>query len=196
MVRLEADESRLGHCRWKEVMLMTPEEQLRAQRQALNAALNSRDLPTATSFLHPDFIAQGKCGPSMDSQTLLQHMQKVPRHIVSLLEVETVEVSGDRARLVVRRAERQLVDPDAIAYWPDAIWGITVGATGWIALERLLADPWSVNTAFSVGFFIFMVGIGLFLGFQGRRLSRREVRAQETWRRIDGRWLVIEVQEL
>ena len=175
---------------------MTQEEQLRAQRQALNAALNSRDQATATSFLHPDFVAKGKSGASMDYEALVQHMQNLPKHIVSMVEVEAVDVSGDSAKLVVRRTERRLVDPDAIAYWPDVIWGIAVGVTGWGALGRLLTDPWSVNAAYSVVLFIFMIGLGLFLGFQGRRSSQRQVRAQETWRNIDGRWLVVEEQEL
>jgi hypothetical protein len=65
---------------------MTQEEQLRAQRQALNAALNSRDLATTTSFLHPDFVAKGKSGASMDYQALVQHKQKLPKQIVSLVE--------------------------------------------------------------------------------------------------------------
>lgn len=187
---------------------MTQEEQLRAQRQALNAALNSRDLATATSFLHPDFLAKGKSGASMDYQALVQHIQQSPKDIVSLVEVEAVDVSGDSAKLVVRRTERRLVDPDAIAYWPDVIWGIVVGVTGWTALLRLSAslgnlmgtntitvtDPWS--TASSVVLFIAMIGLGLFLGFRGRRSSRRQVRAQETWRSVDGRWLEIEEQEL
>ena len=175
---------------------MTEEEQLRAQRQALNAALNSRDLATATSILHPDFVAKGKSGASMDYQALVQHMQKLPKHIVSFVEVDAVDVSGDSAKLVVRRTERRLVDPDAIAFWPDVIWGIVVGVTGWFALGRLLADPWTVSTASACGLFILMIGLGLFLGFQGRRSSQRQVRAQETWRSIDGRWLVFEEQEL
>jgi hypothetical protein len=189
-------EFQFGLSKRKEVTLMTQEEQLRAQRQALNAALNSRDPATATSFLHPDFVAKGKSGASMDFKALVQHMQQVPRHIVSLVEVEAVDVSGDSAKLMVRRTERQLVDPDAIAYWPDVIWGIVVGVTGWVALSRLLAEPWSVNTASVVVLFVAMVGLGLYLGFQGRRRSQSQVRAQETWRNIDGRWLVVEEQEI
>ena len=41
---------------------MTPEEQLREQRQALNAAINNHDLKTVESFLHPDFIGKGPGG--------------------------------------------------------------------------------------------------------------------------------------
>lgn len=43
-------------------ILMTPEEQLREQRQALNAAINNHDLKTVESFLHPDFIGKGPGG--------------------------------------------------------------------------------------------------------------------------------------
>ena len=174
---------------------MTQEEQLRVQRQALNAALNSRDLATATSFLHPDFVARGKYGASMDYQALVQHMQKLPKDFVSQVEVEAVDVSGDNAKLVVRRTDRRLVDPGE-TNWGDVAWGIGLGVIGWVALGRLVADLWSVNTASSVAMFIAWFGLGVFLGFRARRSSQRQVRAQETWRSIDGRWLVVQEQEL
>ena len=174
---------------------MTQEEQLREQRQALNAALNSHDLATATSLLHPDFVAKGKYGASMDYQALVQCMQKLPKDFVSQVEVEDVDVSGDNAKLVVRRTEGRPVD-HAKTHWGDVAWGIAMGVTGWGALGRLLADPWSVNTASSVVLFIAMIGLGVFLGFQARRSSQRQVRAQETWRSIDGRWLLVQEQEL
>jgi hypothetical protein len=49
---------------------MTQEEQLRVQRQALNAALNSRDVAAATSFLHPDFRAMDDASVSGSGQHL------------------------------------------------------------------------------------------------------------------------------
>jgi hypothetical protein len=177
------------------VTLVTQEEQLRVQRQALNAALNSRDLATATSFLHPDFVARGKYCGSMDYQALVQHMQKLPKDFVSQVEVEAVDVSGDNANLVVRRTDRRLVDPGE-TNWGDVVWGIGLGVIGMVAWGRLVADFWSVNTASFVALFIAWFGLGVFLGFRARRSSQRQVRAQETWRSIDGRWLVVEEQEL
>jgi WD40 repeat protein len=114
---------------------MTDQQELRQRREALAQAVNSHDLEAVLSFIHPTFVGKTK------GVSTIAGYQEVVRMLEQLLApgtdyqetvaIEDIEVSGDSARLVVRRVAR------------------------------------------------------------GRSCSE-ESRTQETWRLIDGRWLLVE----
>lgn len=177
---------------------MTQEEQLREQHQALNAALNSHDLEKSTSFLHPDFVAQGTDGHSYNRQAAVQQLVQYLKpsfNFQSRIEVEHVEVSGDSAKLRVRRTESGRL------YDPGHLWA-------WLAIAALFAAM-TVRAAFGdASRFPFhfwgdvVAGAGcsvfsLWWAFRrGLRSMRQTQRAEETWRSVDGRWLVAEERQL
>jgi hypothetical protein len=184
---------------------MTQEEQLREQRQALNAALNNHDVQTATSFLHPDFVAHGQGGHSHDRQATVSQLEqflKPSMNFHSQVEVENVEVSGDSATLRVCRTERLRMDD------PLFFWGFLAAAafaaymagkavhTG-VRYESVISDwvfwggIWVPIVGAAIGFVCFICGAY----FLGRRSRHQTQRAQETWRLVDGRWLLAEERQ-
>jgi hypothetical protein len=179
---------------------VTQEEQLREQRQVLNAALNNHDLKTATSFFHADFVAQGTDGHSYNRQEALQQLEQFLNpsfKLQSQVEVEHVEVSGDSATLRVRRTESGRMDRPVVfwgclalaAYLPyEAIQTVNRSASG-------LMHPIEFWTAIVVAAVLSPLAIwGAF--YWGRRSMQQTQRAEETWRRVDGRWLLAEERQL
>lgn len=169
---------------------MTHEELLREQRQALNAAINKRDLETMKSVVHPSYVGKGKLGASMDYPAMMRLVESLPKDFVSAVEVESIEVSGDNAKLVVRRTEGR--PGHAITHWRGVVAGIAVGVTGWSAAGQVVAQPQGLwGAVASVATIVAMIWLACFL-----RPRSGEVRAQETWRTIDGRWLLAEERQL
>ena len=175
---------------------MTHEEHLNERRQALNAAINKWDLESITSFVHPSFVCKARDGSALsDYQTMMksiEQMRSMARDFHSQVEVEAVDVSGDSAKLVVRRTERGRM------YNPGHLWGFLAMAAMFAAL--------AVNAAFRaeqapfqfwytiVGYAVFSV-VFIWLAFRGGLRSMHQTqRVQETWRMIDGRWLLVEEQ--
>jgi hypothetical protein len=179
---------------------MTQEEQLREQRQALTAALNSHDLEATTAFLHPDFVAQGTDGHSYNRQEAvrqIEQMLQLSMNLHSQVEVEHVEVSGDSATLRVRRTESGRM------YRPGVFWGFLALAAylaynamktaSLFAREQMtVIELWVAIVAAAI---VSPLAIwGAF--YLGRRSMHQTQRAQETWRSVDGRWLLAEERQL
>ena len=185
--------------RREKVTSMTLQEQLREQRQALNAAINNHDLETATSYLHADFVAKGTDGHSYDRQAAVRQLEqflKPSMNFHSQIDVEDVEVSGDSATLRVRRTERGRM------YNPGHFWGWIVMGVIFAALAVYTAflkppDPspfqfWGGIVGYAAGsvFFIWHAFRG------GLRSMHQTQRAQETWRSVDGRWLLASEEQI
>jgi hypothetical protein len=177
---------------------MSDEEQLRQQREALNAALNNHDLEASTSFLHPDFVAQGLGGHSYNRQMAVQQLEQMLKpsfNFQSQIEVEHVEVSGDSAKLRVRRTESGRIQN------PRHFWLFFAMAALFAALaihwavrdvEQVPSQYWGGIVGYAFGS---MLSIGLaFRG--GLRSMHQTQRAEETWRCVDGRWLLAEERQL
>jgi hypothetical protein len=181
---------------------MTHEQQLREQRQALNAAINNHDLQTTTSFLHPDFVAQGTDGHSYNRQEAVQQLEQMLQPSMNLhsqVDVEHVEVSGESATLRVCRTETGRMDRPAVfwgflaaAAWMAymAISTVVGGVPDNFAYQRILV--WVGVAGAAVGFVCFIVGAFSL----GRRSMHQTQRPEETWRRVDGRWLLAEERQL
>jgi len=109
------------------------------------------------------------------------------------VEIEQIEATGDSAKLVVRRIERgRLHDPKQVGLFNGlAIMCLFLGF-----MSMIRAGEWDFQKIFAVvGFAVFAVGFfGLALFIQ--RSRERTVRYHETWRTIDGSWLMVEEQEL
>lgn len=179
---------------------MTQEEQLRQQRQALNAALNNHDLKTATSFFHADFVAQGTDGHSYNRQEALRQLEQFLKpsfKLQSKVEVEHVEVSGDSSKLRVRRTESGRM------YRPEVFWGFLAlaaylaynaikSASRFAGEKMTLIDFWVAIVAAAV-----VCPLAIWGAFYlGRRSMHQTQRAEETWRSVDGRWLLAEEHQL
>ena len=183
---------------------MAPEEQIREQRQALNAAINNHDLETATSFLHPDFVAKGTDGHSYDRQAAvgqLEQFLKPSMNFRSQIEVEHVEVSGDSAKLRVHRVERGRI------YSPGHLWGWSLMAAMLAALgvckalgfHEAVRGPFWSPFQFWGTIVCYVVGsvMSIWWAFRGGLRSMHQTqRAQETWRSVGRRWLLAEEQQL
>jgi len=113
---------------------MSDQQELRQRREALAQAVNSHDLEAVLSFIHPSFA--GKCcgfriAGYKHVVRMLEQLCAPGSDYQETVAIEEIEVSGDSARLLVRRVAR----------------------TG---------------------------------------SCSQEDRVQETWRLIDGRWLMVE----
>lgn len=117
---------------------MSDKQQLRQRREALAQAVNSHDKEAVLSFIHPTFVGKTKrgwtCAGYQDVVRMMEHLFAPGIDYQETVAIEEIEVSGDSARLVVRRVAR-------------------VGSRS------------------------------------------QEDRAQETWRLIDGRWLLVEERQ-
>ena len=193
--RTSAVEYLFGHNKLEEVTHMTHEEELRERRQALNAAINERDLETMRSFIHTSYVAKGKDGSSIDYETMMQsaaQMLNSLKDFDSQVVVEDVDVSGDSAKLVVRRTERgqgRARGPKNFRlFLALGIWFLCLGV-----IDTVQKD--FVNAAgFAVGGLVFIC-LAFFWWRRGSSFHMT-IRAQETWQSVDGDWLVVEEQEL
>ena len=114
---------------------MSDQQQLRQRREALAQAVNSHDKEAVLSFIHPTFVGKTKRGFSLAGYKTVVRMAEqlcAPgSDYQETVAIEDIEMSGDSARLLVRRVAR-------------------AGSCS------------------------------------------QEDRVQETWRLIDGRWLLVE----
>jgi ketosteroid isomerase-like protein len=122
---------------------MRAEEELRARRAELAGAVNDHDLEAVRSFIHPSYVGKTRGGQASgydDIMRLAGQLLGPGSDFQEAVEVEDVAVSGDRARVVVRRSHVM---------------------TGWLWVKH-----------------------------------RGQTRAVETWWKVDGRWQLVEEQEL
>ena len=122
---------------------MSAEQDLRRQREALAQAVNSHDLGSMKNFIHPSYVGKSKSGHTAGYQDILglaERLLGAGSDFQETVEIEDLTVSGDRARLTVRRTQE---------------------VTRWLWIKH-----------------------------------RGTSRAVETWWNVDGRWQLVEEQEL
>jgi hypothetical protein len=177
---------------------MTQEEQLREERQALNAAINNHDVKAATSFLHPDFVAKGTDGHSYDRQAAIQQLEyflKPSTNFHSEIEVEDVELSGDSAKLRVRRSEGgRMFNPGP--FWAFLVLAALSAAwTVYALVEAVNRPPWHYWVGGIGGGSVALMFIWFAFRWGWRSMHQTQT-AQETWRSVEGRWLLAEEQQI
>jgi hypothetical protein len=177
---------------------MTQAQQLREQRQALNAAINNHDLESAASFLHPDFVAKGTDGHFYDRQAAVRQLEyflKPSTNFHSEIEVEDVEVSGDSAKLRVRRTEGgRMFQPGH--FWPFLVLAaLSTAWTVYALVNALNRPPWQYWVGGIAGGGVCIMFIWFAFRW-GLRTMHQTQTAQETWRSVDGRWLLAEEQQI
>jgi hypothetical protein len=122
---------------------MSAEQELHEAREALARAVNDHDLESIRSFIHPTYVGKDKTGNSIGYQDIMRLVERLLARGSDFreeVEIEDLAVSGDRARVTVRRTHE---------------------VTGWLWFKH-----------------------------------RGTARAVETWWKVDGRWQVVEEQEL
>ncbi|MCL6546734.1 MAG: nuclear transport factor 2 family protein [Bryobacteraceae bacterium] len=122
---------------------MSAEQEVRRQREALAEAVNRHDVEAVKTFVHPSYVGRTQAGGSCGYEDIIGLAERLlapDSDFEEAVEVEDVAVSGDRARLTVRRSHVR---------------------TGWLWLKH-----------------------------------RGTARAVETWWKVDGRWQLVEEQEL
>ena len=172
---------------------MTPEEQLRERRNALNEAINKQDIGTIKSILHPDFVAKAPGGQEMDGQAMIRQLEQALHRGLefrSEIEVEAVQVSGDRANLRVRRTEagtlRNFQQFGMFLFLSAMVLFLTVNTA-------VRVREWTVWRYVEVATLGAVCLLCIWRAFRlGRRKLLKVQRAQETWREVDGHWLLAE----
>ena len=179
---------------------MSVQQQLRQRREALAHAVNSHDLEAVLAFIHPSFVGKTKDGFSVGYQDMIRVVEQLSapgKDYQETVEIEEIEVSGDSAKLVVQRIEcGRLCSPEKSR--PFKGLGICfLVLLGWAILDLVRAEEWNFqNTGSAVGYAVLGVGFLCWSSFRLRRSVHRTVRYQETWRTIDGCWLLVAEQEL
>jgi ketosteroid isomerase-like protein len=175
---------------------MSDQQELRQRREALAQAVNRHDLEAVCSFIHPTFVGKTRQGFSVGYKEMVPMVEQLfapGKDYQETVEIEEIEVSGDSAKLVSRRTERgRLYDSKQVSMF--TVLGFMFLLLMFFALTR--AGEWDFQKIGGVaGYAVASVGC-LGVAFFKRRSRSRTVRYQETWRTIDGRWLLVEEQEL
>lgn len=82
----------------------TAEQELRDQREALLQAVNTQDWKTVESFLHASYTAKGILGlefPRGFMIGLAKAALMVGRDFREMVQIDDVEIEGDRAELTI-----------------------------------------------------------------------------------------------
>ena len=181
-------------------LVMSDQQQLRQRREALAQAVDSHDLEAVLAFIHPSFVGKTKRGSSVGYQDMISMVEQLfapGKDYQETVEIEESELSGDSAKLVVRRIERgRLYNPKRFQLLKGL--GIIFSIlSGWAILDVVRAGEWNFNNAGAVvGYAVASMWCLWWAFFRLRRSVHRTVRYQETWRTIDGRWLLVAEQEL
>jgi len=86
---------------------MSADQELRQQRHALAQAVNGRNLASVKAFIHPSCIGRTRNGQSLGYQDIVRLAEQLlapGSDFEERVEVEDVAVSGDTARVIVRRS--------------------------------------------------------------------------------------------
>ncbi len=175
---------------------MSDQHELQQRREALAEAVNRHDLHAVRSFIHPLYVGKTKSGFTAGYHDMVRMVEQLfaqGKDYQEAVEIEEIEVTGDSAKLVSRRTERgRLYDPKQVGLFN--VLGLMFLIMAIISMSR--SGEWDFQKVFGVvGFAVASValfGAALFM----RRSRHRTVRYQETWRTTDGRWLLVEEQEL
>ncbi len=178
---------------------MSDQQELRQRREALVQAVNRHDLEAVRSFIHPTYVGKTKQGFSVGYKEMVPIVEQLfapGKDYQETVEIEEIDVSGDCAKLVTRRTERgRFYDPKKSQMF------IFLGLLFLLLfaiyfLKLVTVGEWDDNNGGgAVGFGVASV-LCIGLGFFVMRPRHRTVRYQETWRTIDGNWLMVEEQEL
>ena len=174
---------------------MADQQELRQRREALAQAVNSHDLEAVLSFIDPSFVAKTNRGVSVgykDMASMVGQLFAEEKEYHETVEIEKSEMSSDSAELVVRRIGRgRLHDPQQVGLFNGlAIMCLFMG------FMSMTGGEWDSQKIYAVvGFAVFTAAFFGFAQFL-QRSRERTVRYHETWRTIDGRWLLVEEQEL
>ena len=85
---------------------MSAEQELRRQREALAEGVNRHDLESVKGFIHPSYVGRSKSGHTGGFQDVLGLVERLlgpGSDFREEVEIEDLTVSGDRARVTVRR---------------------------------------------------------------------------------------------
>jgi hypothetical protein len=165
----------------------------------LAQAVNRHDLQAVRSFIHPTFVGKTRQGHSVGYQAMVPMIEQLfapEKDYEESVEIEEIEASGEGGKLVTRRTERvRMYDPKIFGM--GIFLGLMFLLLFVLSIPRLLrVEEWSFyKVCDAVGLPVAIAvcfGLALFI----RRWRRRTVRYQETWRRIEGQWQVVEEQEL
>ena len=86
---------------------MSAEQEVRRQREALAEAVNRHDREAVKAFVHPSYVGRTKAGATSGYQDIIGLAERLlapGSDFAEAVEVEAVAVSGDRARVTVRRS--------------------------------------------------------------------------------------------
>jgi ketosteroid isomerase-like protein len=179
---------------------MSDQQELRQRREALVQAVNRHDLEAVRSFIHPTFVGKTKQGFSVGHKEVVPMMEQLlapGKDYQETVEIEQIEVSGDSAKLVTRRTERgRFHDPKRV----DVANGLGLFFLLLffvITLPKLFrVEVWDFENVLEASAYPVAIAVCFGSAFYMRRSRHRTVRYQETWRTIDGQWVIVEEQEL
>lgn len=161
--------------------------------------MNSHDLEAVLSYIHPTFVGKTKQGFSVGYQDIARMVAPLfapGRDYQETVEIEEIEARGDSAKLVTRRSERGRMYHSKQVGLFNGLGMMCLLMFGIWFFKLLRAGEWNFHegpAAVVAGVLsVALIGGAFFM----RRPRQRTVRYQETWRKIDGRWLVVEEQEL
>ncbi|MCH7726754.1 MAG: hypothetical protein IH991_09780 [Planctomycetes bacterium] len=173
---------------------MSDQQQLREQREALLQAVNRHELEAVRSFIDPSFAGKSKSGSTLvgyeDTVRMLEQLFAPGTNYDEMVEIENIEVSGDSAKLVLRRVARAK-SPNTQAFGILMVVVLVNAVSMLVSFLQGRLALWEGVVGFLV--FVAMIWVAFYVR---RRSVYEESRAQETWRLIDGRWLLVEEQQL
>jgi hypothetical protein len=178
---------------------MSDQQELRQRREALAQAVNRHDLEAVLSFIHPTFLGKTKQGFSAGYKEIVPMMEQLfapGKDYQETVEIEEIDESGDSAKLVTRRTERGRFFDSKIYYMAIGLGFMCLYLFVRETLFVVRAGLWNLQSLLSVGFIVVGIAACFGLAFFMRRSRHRTVRYQETWRTIDGQWVIVEEQEL
>ncbi len=176
------------------------EQQLRERREALVQAVNRHDAQAVIAFIHPSFVAKTKWGFSVgykDVARLMEQLFAPGSEYRETVEIETIEVSGDNAKIVTRRGEqmeRGAVQNKPRAKRPTFFLAILFGGMAILSTPNVAAGKkgavgamvaWAMACVLCICWENYMRGA-----------VHRTKRYRELWRLSEGRWLMMNEQEL
>jgi hypothetical protein len=178
---------------------MSDQQELRQRREALAQAVNRHDLEAVRAFIHPTFVGKTKQGFSVGYKEMVPMMEQLfapEKDYQETVVIEQIEASGDSAKLVTRRTERGRFYDSKIYHMMIVLGFMCIYLAFREITGAVRAGVWDFQSI--LGVVIGLVAIAVCFGwaFFIRRSRHRTVRYQETWRAIDGQWVIVEEQEL
>lgn len=176
------------------------EQQLRERREALVQAVNRHDAQAVIAFIHPSFVAKTKWGFTAGYKQMVPVLEQLfapGSDYKETVEIETIEVSDDSATVVTRRGEQ--MERGAVQNKPRVKRPLIFLAGLFSLMAILQINDVGRGREGAVGTLVMYAVASvacLCWEFHMRRSVGRVRRYQETWRIVDGRWMVVEEREL